>query len=158
MTSARIRTEVTTISCRGSVRRRSQSHTLLAGASLTSTLQFDSGEPGQVWLQQESIFHSIAADSRRINIGAADQYGRPRDFSLPDVAGFGCLSLFDSNGQWRKTGTWSAGDNLSWVKGAHTIKIGGDLRWVYEDGFNSFTSRSLVTLRHSEILGTPRSW
>ena len=25
--------------------------------------------------------------------------------------------------------------------------MGGDFRWVYEDGFNSFTSRSLVTLQ-----------
>ena len=72
--------------------------------------------------------------------------------------------LFDSNGQWRKTGTWSWGDNLSWVKGAHTIKVGGDFRWVYENGFNSFTSRSLVTLApfgdfgFSTIMVNPSPW
>jgi hypothetical protein len=32
------------------------------------------------------------------------------------------------------------------VRGAHTIKAGADFRRVYEDGFNSFTSRSTVTL------------
>jgi len=122
-----------------------QYHTLLAGASLTSTLSSTLVNQAKFGYNKVDVpFNCGSLD--KLNIGATDQYGRPRDFSLPDVAGFGCLSLFDSDGQWRKTGTWSWGDNLSWVRGAHTFKFGGDMRWVYEDGFNSFTSRSLVTL------------
>jgi hypothetical protein len=123
-----------------------QAHTFLAGASLTSTLSSTLVNQAKFAFNKADIpFNCGGLD--KLNIGAVDQYGRPRDFSLPDVAGFGCLSLFDSNGQDRKTGTWSWGDNLSWVKGAHTFKMGGDVRWVYEDGFNSFTSRSTVTLQ-----------
>jgi hypothetical protein len=122
-----------------------QSHVLLAGATLTST--FSSTLVNQAKIAYNKNDNPYNCGSQNIlNVGAADQYGRPRDFSLPDVAGFGCLALFDSNGQWRKTGTWSWGDSLSWVHGAHTMKMGGDFRWVYENGFNSFTSRSLVTL------------
>jgi len=122
-----------------------QGHTLVGGASLTSTLSSRLINQAKFGYNKADIpFNCGGVD--KLNVGALDQYGRGRDFSLPDVAGFGCLSLFDSNGQWRKTGTWSWGDNLSWVRGAHTVKLGGDMRWVYENGFNSFTSRSLVTL------------
>jgi hypothetical protein len=123
-----------------------QFHTLLAGAALTSTLSSTLVNQARFDYNKVDVPFNCGTQNT-LNVGAADQYGRPRDFSLPDVAGFGCLTLFDSNGQWRKTGTWSWGDNLSWVKGAHTFKMGGDFRWVYEDGFNSFTSRSLVTLQ-----------
>jgi hypothetical protein len=122
-----------------------QSHVVLAGASLTSTLSPTLVNQAKVGFNKNDNPFNCGGLST-LNVGATDQYGRPRDFSLPDVSGFGCLGLFDSNGQWRKTGTWSWGDGLSWVKGAHTVKVGGDLRWVYENGFNSFTSRSLVTL------------
>ncbi|HST11654.1 MAG TPA: hypothetical protein VLL05_14865, partial [Terriglobales bacterium] len=122
-----------------------QAHTLLAGASLTSTLSSTLVNQAKFGYNKADIpFNCGGLD--KLNVGATDQYGRPRDFSLPDVAGFGCLQLADSNGQWRKTGTWSWGDNLSWVRGSHTLKMGADFRWIYEDGFNSFTSRSLATL------------
>jgi len=123
----------------------SQNHVLLTGASLTSA--FSSTLVNQIKFGYNKNDNPFTCGGQSaMNMGGVDPYGRPRDFSLPDVAGFGCLALADSNGQWRKTGTWSVGDNLSWVKGAHTVKMGGDLRWVYENGFNSFYSRSLVTL------------
>ncbi len=123
----------------------SQNHVLLTGASLTSTFSSTLVNQAKFGYNKNDNPFTCGGQSA-MNMGAVDPYGRPRDFSLPDVAGFGCLALFDSNGQWRKTGTWSLGDNLSWVKGAHTVKMGGDARWVYENGFNSFYSRSLVTL------------
>ncbi len=122
-----------------------KAHTLVTGASLTSTLSSTLVNQAKFGYNKADIPFNCGG-LNALNIGATDPYGRPRDFSLPDVAGFGCLNLFDSNGQWRKTGTWSWGDNLSWVRGAHTIKAGVDFRRVYEDGFNSFTSRSTVTL------------
>jgi len=122
----------------------SQSHVLLVGGSLTSTLRPTLVNVAKFGFNKnDNPFNCSNLD--QLNIGALDQFGRSRDFSLPDIAGFGCLALFDSNGQWRKTGTWSAGDSLSWVKGSHTLKFGGEARWVYENGFDSFTSRDLVT-------------
>ena len=56
---------------------------------------------------------------------------------------FGCISLV-SDGQFRKTGTTSYTDNLSWSHGNHTFKFGGDFRNVGESGPNSFFSRRQV--------------
>ena len=89
------------------------------------------------------------------SFGAVDQYGRSRDFSLPDITGFGCIALFDSNGQFRRAGTWSWGDSVSWVRGAHTLKFGADFRRIYEDGFNGFTSRDTASFSGFTNFGVP---
>lgn len=74
-------------------------------------------------------------------ISGVDQFGNGIDY--PWAAPFtqpGCLALV-SDGQWRKTGTTSYGDNLTWVHGNHTFKFGADFRNVHETGPNSFFSR-----------------
>jgi Carboxypeptidase regulatory-like domain/TonB dependent receptor len=78
-------------------------------------------------------------------ISGTDRFGRGRDFILPGLNTFGCGSLGDSNGQNRRTGTYSLADNFTWVKGAHTLKFGSEFRFVYEDGFNAFQSRDYLT-------------
>jgi outer membrane receptor protein involved in Fe transport len=78
-------------------------------------------------------------------ISGTDRFGRGRDFILPGLNTFGCGSLGDSNGQSRRTGTYSLADNFTWVKGAHTLKFGSEFRFVYEDGFNAFSSRDYLT-------------
>ena len=78
-------------------------------------------------------------------IGPTDQYGRSRDYTMPGISGFGCSALSDSDGQFRRTGTWSWGDSISWVKGAHTMKFGGDFRRIYENGYDSFGARDTAT-------------
>src|SRR5579864_6081362 len=80
------------------------------------------------------------------NITGVDQFGNGIDtiFAAP-FTNPGCLSLA-SDGQWRKTGTTSYGDNLTWVKGNHTFKYGADFRDVHETGPNSFFSRREWTL------------
>jgi hypothetical protein len=122
-----------------------QAHTLLLGASLTSTLSPTLVNEAKFGFNKNDNPFSCGNLDVLNSFGEVDQYGRSRDFSLPSIAGFGCLPLGDSNGQWRRTGTWSAGDGLSWVRGAHTLKFGGDVRWVYEDGYDSFYSRDTVT-------------
>ena len=64
---------------------------------------------------------------------------------LSGIAGFACGNLGDSNGQSRRSGTWSFADNYSWVKGNHTIKFGGDFRFIFNNGFNGFFSRNSLT-------------
>ena len=78
-------------------------------------------------------------------ISGTDRFGRGRDFSLPGLNTFGCGALGDSNGQTRRTGTYSLADNFTWVRGAHTLKFGSEFRFVYEDGFNAFSSRDSLT-------------
>src|SRR5215813_1023316 len=72
-----------------------------------------------------------------------DQFGNGWDFIMDPFTSFGCIALA-SDGQWRKTGTTSYSDTLSWVRGNHTFKFGMDFRNVGEQGPNSFFSRRRV--------------
>jgi hypothetical protein len=80
------------------------------------------------------------------SVAQVDRFGNGSDFVMDPFTSFGCLSLV-SDGQFRKTGTTSYGDNLSWVHGAHTFKFGGDFRNIGESGPDSFFSRRQVGLQ-----------
>jgi hypothetical protein len=75
-----------------------------------------------------------------------DQFGNSWDYNTDPFTSVGCIQLV-SNGQWRKTGTTSFSDNISWVHGAHTLKFGGDFRNIGEQGPTSFFSRRQVGLQ-----------
>jgi hypothetical protein len=89
------------------------------------------------------------------SISGVDQFGRGRDYSIPGVGGFGCLTLGALDSETRRTGTWTAADNVSWVRGAHTFKFGGEVRRVYENGYNDFNSRDLLTFNGNTNFGVP---
>ena len=91
----------------------------------------------------------------KINILGKDTLGRGQDLNLPGISGFGCFPLGDSDGQARRTGTWSFSDSLTYVKGAHTMKFGGDFRFVYDNGFDDFSSRELLGFSTSSNWGVP---
>ncbi len=76
-------------------------------------------------------------------VAPVDNFGNGRDYSMDPFTSIGCTSLV-SDGQWRKTGTTSYSDSISWVHGNHTFKFGGDFRNVGEQGPNSFFSRRQV--------------
>jgi Carboxypeptidase regulatory-like domain/TonB dependent receptor len=76
--------------------------------------------------------------------GTLDRFGNGRDYIMSPFTSFGCG--LDSDSQFRKTGTVSYGDGLSWVHGAHTFKFGFDFRDVGESGPNNFFSRRQVYL------------
>ena len=85
-------------------------------------------------------------------IPQVDQFGNGWDFGMNPFTSFGCLALV-SDGQWRKTGTTSYSDGLSWVHGAHTFKFGGDFRNISEQGPDGFFSRRQVGLNTASIFG-----
>ena len=77
--------------------------------------------------------------------GGTDAFGNSSTFSLSSpFQGLGCLGLAESQSQGRlgKTGVFT--DALSWVKGKHTFKFGGELRHISEDGANSFSSQQTI--------------
>ena len=43
--------------------------------------------------------------------------------------------------QTRRAGTWQYLDNLSWVHGNHNVKMGGEFRYVFENGYDAFGAR-----------------
>lgn len=75
-------------------------------------------------------------------VGTVDQFGNGTDYNFVDpFSSLGCLDLGDADGQFRKTGTVSYTDGLTWVRGNHTFKFGGDFRDVGESGSDNFFSR-----------------
>src|SRR5215470_9712775 len=84
-----------------------------------------------------SLFDSLS--------NGVDAVGRGKDIPLTgDLAGFGCLFLGDTSGSTRNAGTYTAGDNISWVLGRHTVKTGGEYRGVYSNSSNNFLSRTVT--------------
>jgi hypothetical protein len=80
------------------------------------------------------------------SVSPVDQFGNGRDYLTDPFTSFACTSLV-SDGQYRKTGTVSYSDGLTWVRGAHTFKFGFDFRNVGESGPDSFFSRRQVDTR-----------
>jgi Carboxypeptidase regulatory-like domain len=76
-------------------------------------------------------------------LGNIDAFGKGSDYALSGIPVIGCGNLGDSNGQMRRTGTWSLDDGLTWVKGNHSFKFGGEFRYVFENGYDAFASRTL---------------
>jgi Carboxypeptidase regulatory-like domain len=75
-----------------------------------------------------------------------DRFNNGWDFFMDPFTSIGCTALV-SDGQFRKTGTTSYSDYVSWVHGKHTLKFGGDFRNVGEQGANSFFSRREPTMQ-----------
>jgi Carboxypeptidase regulatory-like domain/TonB dependent receptor len=90
-----------------------------------------------------------------------DPFGFGTDYSFnlsnntPTITNFACAALGDSNGQFRRAGTWHYADNLTWVKGRHTIKAGGEFRYVYDNGYDAFGARPLVDFTAFGNFGIP---
>ncbi len=77
--------------------------------------------------------------------GQLDPVGRGRDYAFPgNIGGFGCTFVGDASASTRNAGTYTASDNLSWVLGRHTLKIGAEYHAVYSNSSNNFVSRTLA--------------
>jgi hypothetical protein len=77
-----------------------------------------------------------------LSLAGVDPFGRGRDFALPGFTTVGCVTLGDSNGQDRPFGTYNIGDNMTWIKGRHTIKFGFEFGDNYSNDFDDFGTRS----------------
>jgi hypothetical protein len=77
-----------------------------------------------------------------LGLGGVDAFGRGRDFNLPAFTSVGCVTLGDSNGQDRPFGTYNIGDNVTKIKGTHTLKFGIEFGDNYSNDFDNFSTRS----------------
>ena len=85
----------------------------------------------------------------------ADSFGNGRDVAIPYFFTMGCVDLGDSNGQARLSSTLLFADTFTAVKGAHTIKFGGEYRSVKDSSFDDFSSRDLLSLDNATTYGAP---
>ncbi len=73
------------------------------------------------------------------------------DFILNPFTNFACADdTLLADGQSRRTSTTSYGDNLTWVRGNHTWKFGGEFRDIHESGNSNFTQRRQISTPRRE--------
>ena len=85
-----------------------------------------------------------------------DPFGNGRDVVLPGFFNgnpFGCYDLGDSNAQARLSSTLLLADTFTVVKGAHSVKFGGEYRSVKDSSFDDFSSRNLLSLDNYSNFG-----
>jgi hypothetical protein len=112
------------------------------GSTLSNEVRFGANRNANPFSCNGALADGIANSSGNF----LDTFGRGADFSLPsfsvpNTADFGCVSLGDSNGQVRHTGTYQTLDNVTKVLGSHTLKFGGEFRDVYSNNNDNFSSR-----------------
>ena len=78
-------------------------------------------------------------------------FGGANGGNLNLFTGFTSISNFDSQG--RKTGTTTIGDTLTWVKGNHILKFGGEGRLVYSNGESNFSRAESLDLSITPTFG-----
>src|SRR5206468_7967651 len=66
-----------------------------------------------------------------------------------------CTNLAERNGQYQRIGTQHLVDNLSWVKGRHSLKFGGEARRIFDDGYDNFSARPAVDFTPYGNFGVP---
>ncbi|HEY2120692.1 MAG TPA: TonB-dependent receptor [Candidatus Acidoferrum sp.] len=125
-----------------------------AGISLTTTItdllinEFRFGanrNDSQFNCTGVSVFNSF---------GLVNSYGVGPDYYMPGgIANFGCQFLGDSNGQSRFTGTYQTIDNMSFSKGRHLFKWGGEFRATYANSFDGFGTRAALDFSANQNFG-----
>jgi hypothetical protein len=88
-----------------------------------------------------------------LSLAGVDPYGRGRDWNLPAFTSVGCAGLGDSDGQDRPFGTYLIGDNITWIKGRHTIKFGYEFDDNYSNDYDNFSTRSTPSFSIYENTG-----
>ncbi|MFZ3216228.1 MAG: TonB-dependent receptor [Candidatus Acidiferrales bacterium] len=112
------------------------------GATLSNEFRFGANRNANPFTCDGALADTIANSSGNF----IDSQARGADFTLPgfsvpNSADFGCLSLGDSNGQSRHTGTYQTLDYVTKVVTSHTFKWGGEFRDVYSNNNDNFSSR-----------------
>ncbi|HTP68831.1 MAG TPA: TonB-dependent receptor [Dongiaceae bacterium] len=83
------------------------------------------------------------------SFGQIDSQGFGADYNIPfgqqnGYLGFGCFFLGDANQQARFTGTYQTFDAMTYSRGRHLFKWGGEFRDVYSNSYDDFGVRSYL--------------
>jgi hypothetical protein len=77
--------------------------------------------------------------------GGTDAFGNSSYIGLSSpFQSIGCIGLGESPGQGRLGKTGTVTDGLSWIVGRHSLKFGGELRHISEDGADSFSAQQTL--------------
>ena len=72
-----------------------------------------------------------------------------------DLLNTGITALGGFDSQRRYAGTTSAGDSLTYIRGNHTFKVGGEFRWVYSNSDTNFSRAEALGFNYSQLADDP---
>jgi hypothetical protein len=85
------------------------------------------------------------------SFGQIDSLGVGADYYFPfgqqsssGYQGFGCILLGDADAQARYTGTYQTLESMSYSRGRHLFKWGGEFRDVYSNNYDDFGTRTFL--------------
>jgi hypothetical protein len=89
-------------------------------------------------------------------VGIPDLSSDPRDWGLSyiSVLGYSALGHEINNPQDSVINIWHLADTLTWSRGAHLVKLGGEARFIAQDAFRDVLSRGQL-LFTGQITGNP---
>jgi len=127
-----------------------------ASIGLTTTLRSNVVNEFHFGANRTNLQFTCTGTSVFDSFGNLDSVGRGPDYALPNISGFGCFpSLGDSNGQTRYTGTYQTIDGISYTRGKHAFKFGGEFRAAYSNSFDDFGTRQLLDFSAFLNFGVP---
>jgi hypothetical protein len=101
------------------------------------------------------VFHENQGTSVNQAVGLPEVSSNPRDYGLSQVTVVGFSPLGDeyTTPQESKTNMYQILDTVSWAKGSHLIKTGGDFRYVRQRAYRDVLSRGLLNFSDRYITG-----
>jgi len=126
-----------------------------AAIGLTTTLRSNLVNEFHFGANRTNLQFTCTGTSVFDSFGNLDSVGRGPDYFLPSISGFGCLTLGDSNGQARFTGTYQTIDGISYTRGKHAFKFGGEFRAAYSNSFDNFNTRQSLDFSAFSNFGIP---
>ena len=84
-------------------------------------------------------------------VGLPELSNNPRDWGLSFISVTGYSPLGDeyNNPQHSVANTYTASDNLTWARGRHLFKMGGDFHVIQQNAYRDIQSRGLITFSSS---------
>ncbi|HEU0123160.1 MAG TPA: TonB-dependent receptor [Bryobacteraceae bacterium] len=94
-----------------------------------------------------SAAHQNSGTSLNRQIGLPETSANPRDFGLSfiNVAGYSSVGDEYNNPQSGTATTWQVLDHLTWTRGRHLFRFGGDLRLTSQRAYRDVMSRGLIS-------------
>lgn len=93
------------------------------------------------------VFHENQGTSVNQQVGLPELSSNPRDFGLSQIAVTGFSPLGDefTTPQESTSDTVEVTDSLTWARGAHMVKLGGDVRHIRQGAYRDVLSRGRLS-------------
>jgi len=103
-----------------------------------------------------AVTHEGAGTSLNRQIGLPELSSNERDWGLSfiSVLGYSPLGHEYNNPQEGRTNLLQLSDTLTWSRGTHLVKLGGEARFIRQDAFRDVQSRGQLTFT-GQITGNP---